>query len=100
MADKGIQLQVISYQGVKPVKASAHVARVQTQVHAHAGRQVYHPRTTSSTIRNVVATTWLPMRSRSPLLSTSSSADSRLAVAAGKVSSSANAESPRGISPR
>jgi hypothetical protein len=51
---------------VQPIEAPAHVARVQTQVHAYAGRQVDHPRTASNTIRNVAASTWLPIRSRSP----------------------------------
>jgi hypothetical protein len=90
MSSEGVQLKVIAHQGVQPIEAPPHVARTQTQVHAHAGRQVDHPRTVSSTIRNVAASTSLPIRSRSPLGRTNSSVESRLAVAAGTVSNRAN----------
>jgi hypothetical protein len=51
---------------------------------------VDHPGTTSRTIRSVAASTSLPMRSRSPFLSSSSSAQAVLPVFAGVVLSSAN----------
>ena len=57
---------------------------------AAAAWHVNHPRTASSTIRNVAASTWWPIRSHCPFFSTSSSAEAVLPVSAGEVSSSAN----------
>jgi len=73
MAGEGIQLEMIAHQRVQPIEAPAHVARAQTQVHAHAGRRVNHGRNASSTSRSVAASTPLAMRSRSPLASSNSS---------------------------
>src|SRR6267143_145324 len=73
MAGERIQLEMIPYQRVQAVEASAHIAGAQTQIHAHAGRQVNHRRTASSTRRNVASSTPLPMRSRSPLVRINSS---------------------------
>src|SRR5215475_5235816 len=67
-----IQLQVLADQRLQTVKALAHIARREAEVHPHAGRQVDHPRSTFSTIRNVVMSTPGLMRSRSPVASTSS----------------------------
>src|ERR1017187_3164167 len=47
-----------------------------TQIHPHAGRQENHPRNTSSTFRNAVGSTPAPIRSSSPVVSTSSRAAS------------------------
>src|ERR1700693_3537635 len=90
MSGEGIQVQMISHQRVQSVKTPAHVARAQTQIHSYAGRQVNHPRTASRTIRKVAPSTSLPIRNRSPLLSTSSSADAVLLAPAGVVSTNAN----------
>src|SRR5450631_3484865 len=82
MSGESIQLQMISHQSVQPVETAPHVTRTQTQIHPHAGWQVNHPRTTSSTIRSIAASASLPIRSRSPLVSTSSNAEVVLPVSA------------------
>src|SRR5881396_553491 len=46
----------------------------QAQIYPYTGRQVDHARKASSTVRNVVPSTPAPMRSRSPVASTSSRA--------------------------
>jgi hypothetical protein len=94
MSGEGVQMQMVFYQGVQTVKTTAHVARAQTQIHPHAGRQVNHPRTASRTMRSVAASTSLPIRSRSPFPSTSSSAEAVLPVSIALVSSSANRTEP------
>src|SRR5436305_14903495 len=71
-----IQLEVVADERVQTVKALAHVARRQAQVHTHAGWQVDHARNTSSTVRKVAASTPALMRSRSPVANASSSAAS------------------------
>ncbi len=67
---------MLAHQGVQPVKTLAHIACCQAKIHPHAGRQVDHTRNTASTVRNVVPSTPVPMRNRSPLANTSSSAAS------------------------
>src|SRR5471030_1696365 len=79
VAGESVQFQVLPHQGVQPVKALAHVAGRKAQIHPHAGWQVNHTRNASSTVRKVTASTPAPIRSRSPVASTSS----RLASAAG-----------------
>src|ERR1700704_4659000 len=90
MSGERVQLQMISHQGVQAVKTPPHVARAQTQIHPHAGRQVNHPRTASRTIRSVAVSTLLPINSRSPFLSNNSRAEAVLPVSAGVVPISAN----------
>lgn len=50
------------------------INQAQARIHPHARRRMDHRRTVSSTRRNVAASTPAPIRSRSPLFSTSSSA--------------------------
>src|SRR5205807_4059784 len=76
VSGKGIQLQVLADQRLQTVKTLAHIARRQAQIHPHAGWQVDHARKTSSTARKVAVSTPAPMRSRSPVGNTSSSAAS------------------------
>ena len=90
MSGESIQLQMISHQSVQPVETAPHVTRAKTQIHPHAGWQVNHPRTISNTIRSVAASTSLPIRNRSPLVSTNSNVEVTLPVSLGLVSSSAN----------
>src|SRR5436305_855305 len=90
MTGEGIELQMVTNQGVETVEAPPHVARAEAQIHTHTGRQVDHRRMASSTTHKAAASTPLPMRKRSPLFNTSSSATTISALAALEVSSSAN----------
>src|ERR1700688_2321078 len=54
------------------VKALAHVAGRQAQIHPHARRQVDHARKAANTVRSVAWSTPEPMRSRSPVFITNS----------------------------
>src|SRR3984893_10621088 len=72
MAGKWIQLEMIPHQRVQPVEAPAHVAGTQAQIHSYTGRRVNHRLTTSSTRRNVAASTPFRIRSCSPLARISS----------------------------
>src|SRR5207248_9701824 len=73
VSGEGVQSQVLADERVQTIEALAHVARRQAQIHSHAGWQVEHPRSTSSTVRRVVMSTPAPMRNRSPVANTSSS---------------------------
>jgi hypothetical protein len=95
MSGESIQLKMISHQSVESVETEPHVTRAQTQIHPHTGWQVNHPRTISNTIRNVFASASLPIRNRSPLVSTSSNAEVALPISVGLVSSSANCTESR-----
>ena len=79
---------------LQTVETAPHIAGAQAQIHAHAGRQVDHPRTASSTIRSVAASAWLVIRSRSPFLSTNSSAVLPLSVSEDLGCSRANRTGP------
>src|SRR5512140_2942401 len=75
---EGVQLQVLADQRLQTVEALAHIARRKAEVHPHAGWQVDHLRSASSTVRKVVISTPGPMRNRSPVANTSSSAASAM----------------------
>jgi len=74
MSGKRIQLHRLRHHCVQPVEALAHVAGRGAQIHAHAGRQMYHARSrkTLSRVRSVIASAPGAMRRRSPEASTSS----------------------------
>ena len=59
-------------------------------IHPHAGRQLNHARNAANTLRNAVASTPAPIRSRSPVVSTSSRSSSVARCRAGDVSTNAN----------
>src|SRR5207248_7467495 len=64
---KRIQIQILPRQRMQSVKALAHVAGGQTQIDPHAGWQVDHARSASSTFRNAAGSAPAPIRSRSPV---------------------------------
>src|SRR5579862_1680089 len=91
MTGEGVQFQVFSHQSVQAVKAFAHVTGRQAQIHSDAARQVHHARKTVNTVRSAASSTPRPMRSRSPVLSTSSNAGFA-AVSVGAAPGSTNAK--------
>src|SRR5689334_13934013 len=80
MAGEGIQLQVVAHERVEAVETEPHIARTQAQIDAHAGGQVNHRRSVSSTTRSVAASTPVATRRRSPLLSITSRPGTRVAI--------------------
>src|ERR1700721_4668591 len=76
MAGEGVQLQVFAHQGVQTVKAFAHVTGRQAHIYSDAAWQVDHARKTANTVRSAASSPPRPMRSRSPVFSTSSKAGS------------------------
>src|ERR1700730_7207234 len=73
MPRKSVQLQIVPHQRMQTVETLAHITSRQAHIDPYAGRQVDHLRSASSTVRNTVAFTLQPIRSRSPLGSTNSS---------------------------
>src|SRR5450432_4423736 len=72
MAGEGVQLQMFAHQRVQAVKAFAHVTGRQAQIYSDAAWQVDHARKAANTVRSAASSTPRPMRSRSPVFSTSS----------------------------